>query len=62
MIGNQVRVLLTDTNNDIGGVLKELDSAGATVYRTDGLPDQNRNLFIPMSRIKEIQDYGRPSF
>jgi hypothetical protein len=62
MIGTRVRVLTNDgwpSSGAVEGVLHKLDAAGATVYRTDVMPESQGNLFIPMQRIREIVDLGR---
>jgi hypothetical protein len=58
MIGNYVRVI-REHENAVQGVLKTCDGAGVVVYRTEGLPEMQGNLFIPMGRIVEIVDLGR---
>lgn len=61
MIGHDVRVLFTDDTAALEGELRQLDQAGATVYRhgTYGLPETQGNVFVPMHRVKEIIDLGR---
>jgi hypothetical protein len=43
----------------VQGVLHKCDAAGVIVYMTEGLPEMQGNLFIPMARIIEIVDLGR---
>ncbi len=62
MIGNRVRVITNDgfpASGAVEGNLKRVDAAGAVVWRTDGMPEAQGNLFIPMHRIREIVDLGR---
>jgi len=62
MIGNHVRVLTNDgfpSSGAVEGNLHKLDVAGATVWRTNVMPEAQGNVFIPMHRIKEIVDLGR---
>jgi hypothetical protein len=64
MIGNRVRLLTSDgypTSGAIEGILHKLDEAGATIYRMGAMPEAQGNLFVPMHRIREIVDLGRPS-
>lgn len=62
MIGNRVRVVTNDgmpASGAVEGNLHKLDIAGATVWRTDLMPEAQGNVFIPMQRIQEIIDLGR---
>jgi hypothetical protein len=58
MIGNHVRVI-RENETPVQGVLHKCDAAGVIVYMTEGLPEMQGNLFIPMARIIEIVDLGR---
>lgn len=58
MIGNRVRVILTD-GMQVVGTLHKLDQAGAIVWREHSLPEGQGNSFIPMHRVFEIIDLGR---
>lgn len=67
MIGNRVRVILESGSRDSGfqqtsieGILHKLDSAGATIFVTHGPKEGQTNHFIPMWRIVEVVDLGRP--
>lgn len=75
MIGNRVRVILESGSRDSGvrvpfasdvqqtsieGILHKLDSAGATIFATHGPKEGQTNHFIPMWRIVEVVDLGRP--
>lgn len=60
MIGNRVRVITEgDRRSAVEGTLQRLDAAGATVWRTDGMPEAQGAVFIPMRRVVEIVDLGR---
>jgi len=64
MIGHRVLILTNDgfpAASLYDGVLHKLDAAGAIIWRFGQMPEQEGNLFIPMNRIKEIHDKGRPA-
>lgn len=64
MIGHRVIIVTLDGFPAAGqydGVLHKLDAAGATIWRFGQMPEQEGNLFVPMNRIKEILDKGRPA-
>lgn len=65
MIGNRVRVILADAAGqcygEVTGILHELAAGkGATIWREHSLPEGQGIVFIPMHRIYEIVDLGRP--
>jgi nitrogen regulatory protein PII len=59
MIGNNVRVIRAGDLKAVQGELRQMNSEGATVYRSDGMPEQRGALFLPMHTIVEIVDLGR---
>ena len=56
MIGHRVRII-RDGAEPFEGTLLRSDTAGVIVHNIDGFRDDR--LFIPYSRIIEIQDKGR---
>ena len=62
MIGRRVLVVTNDGSPASGhydGVLQKQDATGVVVSPYGSLPEQARNVFVPMHRIKEILDKGR---
>lgn len=60
LLGCNMRVLLSGPDEEVRGVLHELDGLGAAVYV--GTTVQNAAMhFYPTHRIKEIVDAGRVS-
>ena len=62
MVGHRVILMTNDGYPSAGhydGVLHKLDATGATIFISTGFARDDKTLFVPMPRIKEIQDKGR---
>ncbi len=56
MIGNRVKVIRSQFD-PVEGVLVRSDATGVVIHKCYGLDDEK--VFIPFTRIIEIQDKGR---